>query len=427
MSLSIALVGAGSAVFTRNFLVDLLLSDLEDLDLRLVDPDQKRLRRVQAMAEALAERFSAKGLRVRSLPLDEALRGSQVAVLTADVGGDEALARDYQVALRHGVDQTIGDTLGPGGLMKFLRNAPLVDEVAERFAGRIVLNYMNPLSPLTALLWARGVEALGLCHSIPETAKTLARYLEVPLEALSYRAAGVNHLSWFVELKQGPEDLYPRLRTLAEGPLWREDPVRFELLRYFGLFPSESSAHASEYVPYFRKGLEAVRRYFAPGMPGDSGYYAKTHPEFVRQSAVLLEKEALEAPLERSGEYAVPLLEGLFLDKEASLYATLPNRGELPELLPGPVELPVEVRKGSLLPLPTRLPPGPAALSRRMQEVHALYVQGYVHRDPTLLLQALALDPLVGALLELREVEGLFRDLLQSQTAPLPDFLRKGA
>ncbi|WP_105317568.1 hypothetical protein [Thermus tenuipuniceus] len=173
-------------------------------------------------------------------------------------------------------------------------------------------------APSTALLWARGLPAIGLCHSIPETAKTLARYLEVPPGELVYHAAGVNHLSWFVELRRGLEDLYPRLRTLAEGPLWGEDPVRYELLRYFGLFLSETSAHASGYVPYFRKNLEAVRRYFAPGKPGDSGYYAKTHPGFVRQSAAFLEKEALEAPLDRSGEYAIPLLEGLFLNKEAT-------------------------------------------------------------------------------------------------------------
>ncbi|WP_105318164.1 glycosyl hydrolase family 4 [Thermus tenuipuniceus] len=423
MSLGIALIGAGSAVFTRTLLVDLLLSDLEDLDLRLVDPDQKRLSRVQAMAEALARRLPQKTLRVRSLPLAEALRGSQVAILTADVGGDEALQRDYQVALRHGVDQTIGDTLGPGGLMKFLRNAPLVDEVAERFEGRMVLNYMNPLSPLTALLWARGVEALGLCHSIPETAKTLARYLEIPAEELSYQAAGVNHLSWFLELRRGGEDLYPRLRALAEGPLWREDPVRFELLRYFGLFPSESSAHASEYVPYFRKGQEAVHRYFAPGGPGDSGYYAKTHPGFVRQNAAYLESEALREPLERSGEYAVPLLEGLFLSQEVALYATLRNQGELPQLLPGPVELPVVGQGGKLRPVPTDLPPGPATLSRRAQEVHALFVHGYVDQDPSLLLQALALDPLTGALLDLRQVEALFRDLIRHSPSPLPRFL----
>ncbi|MCS6869778.1 glycosyl hydrolase family 4 [Thermus sp.] len=421
MSLKVVLVGAGSAVFARPFIQDLFLSALEDVELRLVEPQGERLRQVEVLVQRLAEAFPRRGVRARPMDLGEALPGSDVVVLAADVGGDTALRQEYQVALGHGVDQTIGDTLGPGGLMKFLRNAPLVDAIGERFEGRLVLNYTNPLSPLTALLWAWDRPALGLCHSVPQTAKTLAGYLGLSPEEVSYKAAGVNHLSWLVELKREEEDLYPRLRALGQGPLWWKDPVRFELLRLFGLFPTESSAHVSEYVPYFRKTPEAFRAYFAPGTPGSSGYYAQTHSRLAEESLRALGEAP--PPGGWSGEWAVPILEGLAMGRRVSLYATVPNRDHVPQLLPGPVEVPVVLEGTSWRAERVSLPPGPAALSRRSQEVHLLYLEGYLRKDPGLLLQGLALDPLTGAVLDLRGVEALFRDLVRTQAPLLPAFL----
>lgn len=412
MSLRVALVGAGSAVFAPVFLKDLFLSHLEDVEVRLVDPDGDRVRRVKEWAEAALQAFPHRGIRVVASTLEEALGDSQVALLTADVGGDEALRRDHEIALRYGILQTIGDTLGPGGLFKFLRNAPLVDRVAELFQGELVLNYMNPLSPLTALLWERGVQALGLCHSILETARTLSRYLGV--EGVAFRAAGVNHLSWFLELRREGEDLYPRLRALARGPLRQEDPVRFELLEHFGLFPSESSAHVSEYTPYFRKDLKGVRRYFPEGAPGDTGYYVRVHPQMARQSLESLGTLGPREAWERSQEYGVTVLEAYVLGKEATVYATVPNRDGrvVAGLLEGPVETAVRVWRGGFEALPASLPYGPAALSRRMQEVQLGYLYAHLEGDPHLAEMALALDPLVGAVLGLGEIRRLFRELL---------------
>lgn len=419
--MAIALIGAGSAVFTRTLVTDLLLSRLEDIELRLVDPDQDRLERVVRGLEEVLAAFPGKGIRFLAKPLEEALRGSQIAILTADVGGDEALRRDHEIALRYGIRQTIGDTLGPGGLFKFLRNAPLVDRVARAFQGELVLNYMNPLSPLTALLWERGVKALGLCHSIPETARTLASYLGVEEEGLAFRAAGVNHLSWFLELRKGGEDLYPRLRELARGPIRERDPVRFELMEHFGLFPSESSPHASEYVPYFRKDETTLRRYFPEGAPGDTGYYVRTHPLFVRESLESLAGGGSGWRWERSREYGVGVLEAYFLGEETTVYATVPNAGGkvVPELLEGPVETALRVGRGVLEALPASLPYGPAVLSRRMQEVQMGYLYAYVEGDPDLAEMALALDPLVGAVLGLAEIRNLFRDLLAANPGVL--------
>ncbi|MFN4073354.1 MAG: glycosyl hydrolase family 4 [Thermus sp.] len=411
MSLAITLVGAGSAVFTRSLVTDLLLSPLEDLELRLVDPDGDRLQKVLRWVGLALENHPKKGFRALPMPLEEALRGSRVAILTADMGGDEALRRDHEIALRYGILETIGDTLGPGGLFKFLRNAPLVDRVASLFQGELVLNHMNPLSPLTALLWERGQRALGLCHSIPESAKTLASYLGVDPGDLAYRAAGVNHLSWFLELREGEEDLYPRLREVAQGPVRKRDPVRFELMEHFGLFPSESSAHASEYTPYFRKDPATLRRYFPQGAPGDTGYYVQTHPHFVRESLRSLEEGWTG---QRSGEYGVRVLEAYFLGREEEVYATVPNPGGavVRGLLEGPVETAVRVGKGTLEALPASLPYGPAVLSRRVQEVHLGYLYAYLEGDPQLAEMALALDPLVGAVLDLPRIRSLFRELL---------------
>ncbi len=245
--------------------------------------------------------------------------------------------------------------------MKFLRLHALMEEVAEAFQGDLLLNYMNPLSPVTAYFLRRGLPALGLCHSVPETAKTLAAYLQVPAEELAYRALGVNHLSFFVQLAHKGQDLYPRLRALAEDPLyWERDPVRFEILRVFGLFPSESSGHVSEYVPYFRKAPSVLARYARPGYGGESGFYAKHHSRWVREA-----KEQVEAwlegqgGLERSQEYASRILEAYYLGLEGEAYATLDNQGTVPQLLPFAVEVPVRVKLGRVLPQGGSLPPGP--------------------------------------------------------------------
>ncbi len=424
--MKLALVGAGSAVFARTLMVDLLLSRLEGVVLRLVDPDPRRLEPTVRLGKHLLERFPEKGFSLEVLPLREALDGAHVAVLVADVGGEEAIRKDYEIPLRHGVDQTIGDTLGPGGLMKFLRLHALMEEVAEAFQGDLLLNYMNPLSPVTAYFLRRGLPALGLCHSVPETAKTLAAYLQVPAEELAYRALGVNHLSFFVQLAHKGQDLYPRLRALAEDPrYWERDPVRFEILRVFGLFPSESSGHVSEYVPYFRKAPSLLARYARPGYGGESGFYAKHHSRWVREAKAQVEAWLEgQGGLERSQEYASRILEAYYLGLEGEAYATLDNQGAVPQLLPFAVEVPVRVKLGKVLPQGGSLPPGPAALARRVQEVQALWVEGLVRKDRDLLLQGLALDPLTGAVLDLRGIEDLFAELLRAHAALMPPFLR---
>jgi alpha-galactosidase len=423
--MKLALIGAGSAVFARTFILDLLLSRLEGLEIALVDPEEARLALTLKVGEALLDRFPKKGFTLRPSAMGPALKGADVALLVADVGGEEALRRDYEIPLAFGVDQSIGDTLGPGGLMKFLRLFALMEEVAAGFSGELVLNYMNPLSPVTAYFLRRGLRALGLCHSVPETARTLAEYLGV--DGLEYRALGVNHLAFFLELRHQGEDLYPRLKALAQDlEVWEKDPVRFEVLRVFGLFPSESSGHLSEYLPYFRKRPEVLRRYARPGYRGESGFYARHHARFVEEA-----REQAEAWLrgegtwERSGEYASRILEAYFSGGEEEVYATVANEGLVPELLPFVAEVPLRVKERRLEPQGGHLPPGPAALARRMQEVQALWLEGVLQGDVGLLIQGLALDPLTGAVLDLRGVEALFAELARSHGELMPPFVRK--
>ncbi|AFV77412.1 family 4 glycosyl hydrolase, alpha-galactosidase/6-phospho-beta-glucosidase (plasmid) [Thermus oshimai JL-2] len=418
----IAFVGAGNAVFGRTFLLDLFLSPLEEVEVRLVDPEGDRLARLVRLGEKFREE-GPKAVYLRPLPLPEALRGAHVLVFAADVGGEEVLRQDYETALAFGVDQSIGDTLGPGGLMKFLRLLPLLEEVAEGFQGELILNYANPLTAVTAFLARKGHRALGLCHSIAETARTLAGYLGFSEGELDYLAGGVNHLSWFVRLAHGGEDLYPRLRALAQQEdYWELDPVRFELLRVFGLFPSESSGHVSEYLPYFRKRPEIMARYVRSGYRGESGFYPRHHLRFVEEA--LREEEAWlrgAYPKSPSGEYAVPVLEAFFLGRAFRLYAThLETR--VPGLLAGfPAEAPLRLPawKGEEV----LLPPGPLALSRHAQEVQALWVEGALGHDPSLLLQGLALDPLTAAVLDLRGIEALFRRLVEAGKGLLPSWV----
>jgi len=180
------------------------------------------------------------------------------------------------------VDQCIGDTIGPGGIFKMLRTGPawleIVRDIERLCPSALVMNYTNPMSALTLLvLRATPLQVVGLCHSVQGTSGQLARYLDVPYEELRWRCGGINHLAWFTELTWQGEDMYPRLRQAAQDPeIYECDPVRFEVMLHFGAFVTESSGHFSEYVPYFRKRPDLIKRYTRKGYLGESGFYATT-------------------------------------------------------------------------------------------------------------------------------------------------------
>ena len=423
----VTIVGAGSAVFARQVITDILA--VEGLDagvFALVDIDAKRLELARAIAERLVE-LSGKRWRVEaSTERGDVLHGTDYVVNSIEVAGLQNVRVDYDIPLRYGVDQCIGDTIGPGGIFKALRTGPAWLEIVadtERLAPKaMILNYTNPMSILTlAAARSTSLPVVGLCHSVQGTSRQLAEFLEVPYAELKWRCAGINHNAWFTTLEHHDgEDLYPRLRERAREPeVYERDPVRFEAMLHLGAFVTESSGHFSEYVPYFRKRPDLIKKYTRPGYLGESGYYANNWPAWRRANDERIQAMLdgrVQIPRERSHEYASYIIEAVEKDKATSIHGNVVNDGAIDNLPAGCVEVECRVDGGGITALRFgQLPEQLAALNRAHMAVHELVVQSLLERDRTKALYALSLDPLTAAVCSLEEIESMFGEMWEAQ------------
>jgi alpha-galactosidase len=391
--IKVAILGAGSAVFARQLMTDLLRTPgLEQGTFALVDIDTERLELAHRIGEVLVER-SGHDWRVEATSeRKQALPGCDYVINTIEVAGLRNVRPDYEIPLKYGVDQCIGDTIGPGGIFKMLRTGPawlaILRDVAQLCPRAVVMNYTNPMSALTLLaLRATELQVVGLCHSVQGTSRQLATYLDVPHEELRFRCGGINHLAWFIELTHQGQDLYPRLREAAHDPeIYECDPVRFEVLRHFGCFVTESSGHFSEYVPYFRKRPDLLARYTREGYRGESGFYANNWPRWRAEADETVRAQlAGRSPivLKRSSEYASTIVEAIETGEPAVIHGNVRNAG-LIDNLPGSgcVEVPVLVDATGLHPTHFGpLPPQLAALDAAHMHVHELMVEAVLAQD----------------------------------------------
>ena len=260
----IVFIGAGSVVFTRNLARDILsFPELGATELVLMDIDGERLSGAEQLVRRMVDTAKASVRVIATTDRREALAGAEYVIVTIQAGGVSQWEADIRIPEKFGVNQCVGDTIGPGGILRGLRHLAvfdgLVEDMGELCPGALVLQYSNPMAILTWRLALAGLRVVGLCHSVQGTARLLAGYCKVPFEELNYWVAGINHQAWFLTLEHGGDDLYPRLRALlGDQEKLSMEPVRFELMRRFGYFVTESSGHASEYVPYFRKRPELL-------------------------------------------------------------------------------------------------------------------------------------------------------------------------
>lgn len=432
----ITYVGAGSAVFARRVLTDILAIDgLEGGTFALVDIDLERLEVARRIAERLVARSPHPWRVVASTERRDVLEGSDFVVNSIDVGGRDHVDHDYEIPLRYGVDQCIGDTIGPGGIFKALRTGPtwleIVADAARMSPDAIILNYTNPMSILTlAAARTTGQQVVGLCHSVQGTSRQLAGFLDVPYEELEWSCAGINHNAWFTELRRNGEDLYPRLRALAaDADVWEKDPVRFEVMLRLGAFVTESSGHFSEYVPYFRTSPELIERYCRPGYLGESGFYAHNWPQWQADHRAQAARWASgEEPLPegRSREYAADIVEAVRLNRPAVIHGNVVNHGLIDNLPSGGcVEVPCLVDRHGLQPVHFgALPEQLAALNRSHMAVHELMARAIIDRDRRSALYALMLDPLTAAVCSPAQIEEMFEEMWAVQRPALAAYER---
>jgi alpha-galactosidase len=439
----ITFIGAGSVVFTRNLCSDILLTPaLQDATISLMDIDPTRLAQARDLVQALIDQRGLKARVEATTDQRVAVRGAQYVITTFQQGGLEAYQLDIEIPQKYGVEQCVGDTLGPGGVFRALRTIPVLLDLCEDLddlaPDALLLNYVNPMA---ANCWAvdaaTGRPHVGLCHSVQGTSEMLARWAEAPYDQVVYQCAGINHQAFFLTFRRGDEDLYPRIRSATErSEIYGAEPVRIDLMRHFGYFVTESSGHASEYVPYFRKTPELIANELVPRFTdqhdhwfdfGRTGGYLRHCIE--RQQYAQADFQALAAgqkalPTTRGHEYGSYIIEAIETNRPVKINGNVPNRGLITNLPEGCcVEVPCLVDANGIQP--TRigaLPPQLAALNRTNINVQELIVEAALSGDIEAVYHAVMLDPLTAAVCTLPQIRDMTSELLTRQARWLPQF-----
>jgi alpha-galactosidase len=440
----IVFIGAGSVVFTRNLTRDILtFAELGDSELVLMDIDGERLSRAEKLVTRMAETAKAPTRVIATTDRGEALTGADYVIVTIQVGGNDQWEADIRVPERFGVGQCVGDTIGPGGIFRGLRHLAvfdgLIEDMADLCPGALVLQYSNPMAILTWRMALAGLRVVGLCHSVQGTARLLAEYCQVPVDELTYWVAGINHQAWFLTLEHRGFDLYPRLRELLGRPETVSlEPVRFELMRRFGYFVTESSGHASEYLPYFRKRPDLlaglVKTFESAGSDYSAwlgygqtgGVVAANRMEQPAYEQEVARQVAGSEPIElrRSDEYGALIIHAERTGTLLRINGNVPNEDLISNLpLRACVEVPCLVDRAGVHPCAVgALPPQLAALNRSNIAVQEMVVKGHLERDKEPIYQAMALDPLTAAVCSLDEIWQMTDDMFAANEHWLPQF-----
>lgn len=429
----ITIIGAGSAVFSRQLITDILqIEGLDEGRFALVDIDAERLELTHRIAERLIIHSGKRWSVTASTNRREVLAGSDFIINTIEVAGLPNVDHDFEIPMKYGVNQCIGDTIGPGGIFKALRTGPawldILHDAEQLCPHALVLNYTNPMSILTlAALTGTRMRTVGLCHSVQGTSEALAEYLEVPLAELEWRCAGLNHNAWFTQLRHHGQDMYPRLRERAKiSAIYEQDPIRFEFMLYFGAFVSEGSGHFSEYTPYFRKRPELIERYCRDGYLGETGFYAHNWSTWREENDTEI-REMLDGtrPLDltRSYEYGSNIVEAIVLNRPTVFYGNVRNTGLIDNLPDGCVEVACLVDRNGVQPthfgtLPEQL----AAINRSHMAIHSLMSEALLTHNKEAARYALLLDPLTAAVCSPAEISSMFDEMWEAERAYLQPF-----
>lgn len=430
-TLKITFLGAGSTVFAKNVLGDsMLVPSLQGFEFALYDIDEGRLRDSENMLnnlrESLGSRVTVHAYRDRK----EALAGAKYVVNAIQVGGyDPCTITDFEVPKKYGLRQTIADTLGIGGLFRALRTIPVLKEFAQDIEevcpDAWFLNYTNPMAVLTSALIEFGVKTVGLCHSVQACVPHLFKSLEMDDTDVQWKIAGINHMAWLLEITRDGQDLYPEIkrRALEKNRTKHDDMVRFEIMRRFGYYVTESSEHNAEYTPYFIK---------------------RTHPELIEAFNIPLDeyprrcvnqiarwKQMREDLVDnktiahkRSHEYASYIFDAMETNVPFKIAGNVMNTGLIDNL---PREACVEVsclvdRSGVQPCHAGPLPPQCAALNMTNINTQLLTLEAARTGSRDAVYHAAFLDPHTAAELSLDEIVSLCDDLIEAHGSYLPAF-----
>jgi alpha-galactosidase len=426
----IAFVGAGSVEFTRNLLGDILsFPDLAESEIALHDIDAERLGTAEQLAHRVAETLGAHPQVTSTLDRREALDGADYVINSVQVGGHAATVRDHEIPARHGVRQTIGDTLGIGGIIRTLRTAPVMlgigNDMAELCPGAWLLNYTNPMAMICQLVYQGTPQknVVGLCHSVQGTMELIAELCGVPVDEVTYFGAGINHQTFLYRLEHEGESIYPKLdRAIEANPdLLRR--VRVDMYKRLGYFPTESSEHSAEYSPWYMRHDSEIERLRIP-VADYVGRSAAGVDEYEAVKVKLAAGEPFE--VERSWEYASLIINSMETGEPCVIYGNVRNTGLITNLPDGIcVEVPCLVDRTGVSPTHVGdIEPQCAALNRTFSNVCDLTVRAILEGRRDHITHAAMMDPNTAATLTLDQIDALVAELLDVYRDLLPESLR---
>jgi alpha-galactosidase len=428
----VAIIGAGSVVFCKTLILDILATEgLENTEFVLMAPSTRRTPQVESFVNRVIKTNDLTAKVSITTNRKAALNKADYVITTFQIGGIQGFEYDYKIPLKHGIDQCIGDTLGPGGIFRALRSIPVILDLAKEMEqvcpNAYLLNYVNPMAMVCWAIGTTKIKFIGLCHGVQTTLDLISGYTDTPKEEIDFLCAGINHMAWFLDLKHNGKDLYPILRERFEqSEYYVNEKVRGETFRHFGYFMTESTGHLAEYLPYFRKNQKALDLYCdEPGFGGESGAYYNwckyVDKKYAEQD--ILAEEKPELPL-RSVEYGSYIIEALELGRTFKLNGNVINKGMITNL-PSDccAEGPIYADKTGLhQTIVGDLPPQCAALNMTNINVQKLTVEAAISGDTEYIVHACAMDPLTSSVLTLNEIREMASEMFEAEKAWLPQF-----
>ncbi|MCE5322951.1 alpha-galactosidase [bacterium] len=432
----IAFIGAGSFVFTRGLVRDILtFPALADSTIALMDIDKERLSFIKSAVDNIIKAGDYPAKVVTTTDRAEALKGADGVVITILQGGVDVFRSDIEIPMKYGVDINVGDTRGPAGIFRALRTIPVMLEFCkdiERYCpDAVVLNYTNPMAMLCrAMQGVSSVNVTGLCHSVQGTAEMLAEWIGAPKDEITYHCAGINHQAWYLDYKWNGKDAYPLLREALKKPeIWNTEQVRNEMFKHLGYYVTESSGHNSEYVAWFRKRPDLIEKYCTHGTYWNPGHHAYILNEYQKVADTWRDniKEELAKPVElkRGHEYASLIFNATFGDGALYQFNGNVRNFNLIDNLPEGccVEVPVLASKRGLDPMHVgALPAQLALLNNISARCEELAVEGCLAGDPTMIFHAILFDPLTSAVLSMEETKQMVDEMFEANKELLPQF-----
>lgn len=427
----VAIIGAGSVIFCKTLILDMLATPaLRDTEFALMAPSTRRTSQVKEFIDKVIEKEGLPAKVSVTTSREEALTGASFVILCFKIGGMSAYELDCNIPLKYGVNNCIGDTMGPGGLFRALRTIPVIREVCADIRrccpDAFVLNYVNPMAMVCWALGKENVNFVGLCHGVQTTLDLIAGYCGVPKKEVDFLCAGINHMGWFLKIQHEGKDLYPLLREKFEDPgYYINEKVRGEVIRNFGYFCTESTGHLSEYLPYFRKNQKALDLYCdEPGFGGEINanlVFEKHVAE--KYSDKLLDNEPIELP-PRSVEYCSYIIEAMCTGVPFRFNGNVINNGMIANLpqdccAEGPMQADaLGLHRMNVGEIPHHL----AALNLTNISAQRLGVIAAYSGDPEDIVHALAMDPLTCAVCTLQEIRDMASEMLEAEREWLPQF-----